>query len=49
MQMETMELFKGKDKVVVEPGSAAEAKWKKAGFKPKADAEAEAKVAPKKG
>jgi hypothetical protein len=41
MKMETIELSKGNDKVLVEPGSPAEAKWKKAGFKPRAEKKAE--------
>lgn len=33
MARETIELLKGKERVLVEPGSAGEARWRKAGFK----------------
>jgi hypothetical protein len=46
MQMETIELLKGTEKVLVEPGSKAEAKWRKAGYRAESEAQAKPKTKP---
>lgn len=50
MERETIELLKGKERVLVEPGSAGEARWRKAGFKPASEVPPEPppKAAPQK-